>query len=655
MLDLLRDRRSTDGTSVHRNAAARPGRTVPAVVWIAVASALGLIAVLSIGSGGSNAGAAVVPGTDPDSLEAGGPGGTGSSVAAAGTSDGTAGSASQRARLRKLAGTLAERRAARDTLAASLSGLDAEETATRQAEITTLNEAITRLERSFEQLALRDVDLELLETEPDAPFDWQQETVEIIEPLFDSIKSLTRRPRQVASLRESIAKNERRLATVDRALSTFDGLDERLVAEFGTEAGERVPGDETAELASTGSAPVAALVGEFEARWQTRRESIEQDLVIEQAQLERLLAEGDEVSVFGDVVGGVHAFLAGRGLTLIYAVVAALIAWTLLQLAWRSFSRHLSKEQRRRATWYRLFAYSFKLITGIAMLAAALVVLYVREDVLLMAIAFLLLAGIALSLRNILPRFIDEARLLLNLGAVREGEVVVYAGLPWRVMSLNLQTVLRNPALDGVIRLPLDIVAGLTSRPVPDRGGDPLLFPTRPNDCILLADESFARVLRQTPELVELAVRGGMIKTIPTADFFTQTIVNLSRSEQFGIAVTFGLDYNLQSRALDEVPAALERHVRAAFAASDRADALVDVLVELKAAGDSALDFLIWIGCDSRFAPDFFKLERIAQQACVAASNAEDWNIPFPHMMVHHRRVDEAEGRAANDDERRAA
>jgi hypothetical protein len=43
-----------------------------------------------------------------------------------------------------------------------------------------------------------------------------------------------------------------------------------------------------------------------------------------------------------------------------------------------------------------------------------------------------------------LPSFIREVMLLLNIGAVREGERVVYNGIPWLVKTLNLYQYLRQ-------------------------------------------------------------------------------------------------------------------------------------------------------------------------------------------------------------------
>jgi hypothetical protein len=79
--------------------------------------------------------------------------------------------------------------------------------------------------------------------------------------------------------------------------------------------------------------------------------------------------------------------------------------------------------------------------------------------------------------------FVREVTLLLNLGAVREGERVMYNGIPWLVRSLNFYTRLVNPELEGGdIRLPLRDFHDLRSRSFD--ANEPW-FPTRLNDWVI--------------------------------------------------------------------------------------------------------------------------------------------------------------------------
>ncbi|MFK7858102.1 MAG: hypothetical protein AB8B64_04760 [Granulosicoccus sp.] len=78
----------------------------------------------------------------------------------------------------------------------------------------------------------------------------------------------------------------------------------------------------------------------------------------------------------------------------------------------------------------------------------------------------------------------------MNLGAVREDECIIHAGIPWQVISLSITTVLRNSALEVVIRLPLDVMSSKVSRPIVR---DEIWFPTNRNNYIILPDQTFNR------------------------------------------------------------------------------------------------------------------------------------------------------------------
>ena len=98
-------------------------------------------------------------------------------------------------------------------------------------------------------------------------------------------------------------------------------------------------------------------------------------------------------------------------------------------------------------------------------LIAVMLVFQLRGDVFLLAIFLLIAAGLALSVRHMLPQFLDELKLLLNLGPIREYERVIYHGLPWKVTQLNLFSELTNPEVTGSLRIPIKEMATLTSRP----------------------------------------------------------------------------------------------------------------------------------------------------------------------------------------------
>ena len=116
-----------------------------------------------------------------------------------------------------------------------------------------------------------------------------------------------------------------------------------------------------------------------------------------------------------------------------------------------------------------------------------------------------------------LPGFYEQAKLLLNLGPVREGERVVFNGVPWEVQTIYFYTELTNPAFEGArIRLPLRDLLTLNSRPTDESSP---WFPCRRNDWVRLSDGTRGKVVELTPEWVRLILLGGSRKTYTVSAF----------------------------------------------------------------------------------------------------------------------------------------
>ncbi len=473
--------------------------------------------------------------------------------------------------------------------------------------LDTLNDELSRLNESFRFVALGDTNVDILNTAEETHTTWQEDLVEIIDPLMDSLKTLTEKPRQIADLREKIRFNDQKTAALDRALASTQTI-----------------------VAQKLDAEVKSRLETMRQAWQDEKAQLVQDRLISNAHLDDL-TNADNFLLAG-LWPRIKRFLGGRGLTLLMATVAAIATWALMRLLWLVYeTRFTSRDTRRHSTWYRLIAYSYYLVTILVIIFTVVIILYAREDLLLLALAFIVIAGAALSFRQFLPQYIAEARLLLNLGSVREDERVIYNGLPWQIMSLNLFSILRNPSLEGVVRLPLNTLAQLASRPINNK----LWFPTEKGDYVLLPDSVLGCIKHQTPDLVEISVRAGMSITYPTPDFYRMGIFNLSRDNTFAVQTCFGLDYSLQSLSLNEVPRLLELSVRSVLVDAGYASTLTELSVELTATQTSSLEFLILATMKSEVAKDYTQIERLLIQACVEASNRNHWTIPYPQVTVH--------------------
>ena len=474
-----------------------------------------------------------------------------------------------------------------------------------EQKITRLKLDITSLQASFENLALGGINRSILNEQPDQQINWQEELEQISRPLLSSLKELTAKPRQVDSLNRDIERLQDQIRVIDKALESINSL-----------ISQALP-------------PIAAIpVKQLLIDWLQRKEDTQRKLEISQLKLDSLLTESETWQTStGELI---TAFFQGRGLTLFLAIAVSLIIWLLskglIHLYWRWLYQTKSDVGITHAP---LLYYSYRLTMGIIIVLAILTVFYIRGDVLLLTLSLIALAGGALTLRQTLPRYAAEIRLLLGVGPVREDERVILNGVPFKVDSLSIFTVLRNPALDGFVRMPLHEMNEYISRPA----GKETWFPCLPGDHVLLASGSLARVIRQTIELVEVAVVDSIMQ-IRTRDFIEQNVRNLTR-EGFGIACTFGIDYQHQAISLNTVPELFKTAITEYFERAGLKDDIKDILVEFNSAGSSSLDYRVYMVLNGTAANTYYRAQRMVQQACVDTCNNQGWVIPFTQVTVH--------------------
>ncbi|MEZ5582728.1 MAG: hypothetical protein R3F37_08160 [Candidatus Competibacteraceae bacterium] len=467
-----------------------------------------------------------------------------------------------------------------------------------------MQKTIEQLNTSFERIAVGGIDLSIFSEQPEEKFNWQEELIEITRPILNSLRELTDKPRKVEELRSQINRQEDQLEVIDKALNSIASLQKQSLPPR-----------------------IDEKLKQLAANWQQRRNDTEQALEIAGYQLASL--QGDDVSSLEAVQLALKDFLRGRGLTLGLALIVAIAVWLLMRVLLWVHEKGSKKNQKQHIKKTRLLRYSYRLITGVFAIFAVLTVFYLRSDLLLLALAILALVVVGLGLRQTLPRYIAEIRLLLDVGPVRSGERVIYNGIPLQVKSINVYSVLRNPDLEGVIRLPLAMLNDLVSRPC---GIEPW-FPSREGEYIMLPDGRLGQVLRQTLDQVQLKVLGSIVH-YPTADFIQLNVRNLSR-QGFGLAVTFGIDYRHQAICLNQVPGRFQQALSAAFHNAGLAEQVEDITVEFKEAGANSLDYLLYITMKGEAANAYFKLGRLVQRTCVAVCNEENWGIPFGQLTIH--------------------
>ena len=473
-------------------------------------------------------------------------------------------------------------------------------------DIELMQSNIESLQQAWEMWATGGVDMELFLPKKEEKFDWRQEVQAVFEPIVVELQRLTERPRKIERLRTEQAFFQQQLAAAAAALKNIDDY--------------------------KGKAPSADLQGAFndlESNWRKRHEGIKSRLTLINLHLEDLRSSDRLIDKRTSET--LKKLLSGSLVNLLLALLAASLTYGVLRMFNKIYVRLITRSGKQRPFLARAAHLSFILLSVILALLAAVAVLYVRGDRVLMGLLLIALIGAALTLQRTLPAFMKEARVLLNIGPVREGQRLVYNGLPWKVQALNMYSTLVNPELSGgKLVLPLKVLTELNSRPYDE--AEPW-FPTRENDYVLLSDQTYGRVVLQTPELVQLQVLGAD-KTYPVDAFLSSNPQNLSR-RGFAVVIRFGIDYQHQALVTGEIKQQFEGYLATHFKTSKLSAHLKEFFVEFDEAAASSLNFLIYASFSGEAADAYFRIRRSVQTLAVDACNANGWVIPFNQMTVH--------------------
>ncbi len=422
---------------------------------------------------------------------------------------------------------------------AALSQLSSEDATEAREEIAALNLRLQRSRISF-VATISNVELSPPEdSKKKSPKrDLLQEAQQLIEPLFDAIKRVSEKPRRIEAMRSRLADLGARRAEIDKALA-------------GLEAGQKnlTNSNFTADLEAA-----KADLGHQRDELSVRADMLDRNLRQE---------VGNPQTVMQIIRGEVNNFFSTKGRNFFIALlVFGGVLWTLmyfkrLVLLSRFSQRALRGLHKPFQTLYGLFAVFVAIFS-------AIFALHFLNDWFLATIVMLVFFALLWTLRSLLQHFVHEVKLALNLGSVKEGERIVWNGVPWRVHQLGFRSILRNDELQGgQITVTAAVLDSLLSRlPFPQEPW----FPTRVGDYVKMDDGTLGQVELQTPGTVILN-SGGARKHYMTAAFLTQNPQNLSQG--------FELTAELRVPAREKLPAmeklqstvqeAVAKHLHARF------------------------------------------------------------------------------------------
>ncbi len=481
-----------------------------------------------------------------------------------------------------------------------------------QGEIDKLTAEITQAEGEIEIVVLGLLSREFTEIGEEQnqtdKFDLGTEVGAIFQPLIVSLERATEPSRRMEQLRQLSKQTNRKQEIANATLEHIQQF--RL---------ENVKYPEYLEQRLTG----------YEENWGTRlQESIDLGNALTEQLDAAERAKGNTLTRFAEDFGN---FVINRGANLILALGGGLGFLILCQ-----FLRiGLANVYRQKRTGVvsapvRIIGMLISMIGIVGAFVIAITIFNIRHDWLMLAMSLLLALAISWSFVRALPTMMEETRVLLNLGSVREGERTIVNGLPYRIERLSLYSKLVNPALNGgSLIFPVREMINMHSRPVIEGEA---WFPTEIGEWIV-RDGKHYEITNQSPEHVILKRPGGSEDFVPVQEFLDTLFETLS--DGYRRSHIIGLSYNHLDIASDVIPGILSKAVRKRVAARIDTDSILEIETRLVELGSSSLDFKILVDVGLGQGEHWEKIRTDIANGAIDACLENGWEIPFPQLVVH--------------------
>jgi small-conductance mechanosensitive channel len=482
-----------------------------------------------------------------------------------------------------------------------------------KSELERLDKQVNDYSIDFERIATG-VDIGLFAEKKSEQFDWQSELVGLVEPGIKEIKRMTVRARYKTKLKDERSRYQDLLPVAEQAVENIEVLIEKSTDP---------------QLKQS----LQTLLPE----WQGVEKQIKNKMEIVSMRLTEM--ENEEKSFIETSKNSIKNFFRTRGLFLFIAVVSCIAVILLMKLAARTFVKFIpGYTAKYRPFHVRALTLIFRVLSVFLVLFVLIFVFYIVEDWVLLSLTIIFVMGLGWAVKHTLPSYWHQSRLMLNIGAVREGERMMYQGVPWLVKKINPFTELENPSLGIKLRLPIEELMDKTSRPFHRK--EPW-FPCKRNDWVVLSDGSWGTIASLSHEMVEIIQRGGARVTYLTPDFLALSPLNISMN--FRLKTTFGISYDLQSQSTTHILETMQTFVKTQIEKEGYHDSLLNIRVEFESAGASSLDLVVITDFKGEQAHLYRRLSRAVQRWCVDACTENNWEIPFPQLTVHKPSIQDQE------------
>lgn len=465
-----------------------------------------------------------------------------------------------------------------------------------QSAIDTIQESIADQENSFEMILTAGIELSDDETSTSNEFDWQKDLTEILQPFLRELHKLTENKRKLDHLNYRIDFHQLQIQKINEAL--------KHLALINT---DHLSGD--------------ALQSFEQVRQKWRDQLQESTHLFEVAQLQRNEMIEFQTNQENSLIDFFEEFSSGRGATLFLALLAFGGVYFIMMLFLKFCSWIINRRMKTRSYYQRVVTVLYHLLMGIVAIAAFFYVLEVRDDAVLTGITVLFLITVVWVLKNSISTFINELKLLLNTGSAREGECIIYNGIPMQIESLHYYTKLSNPYLpDLKLRLTLSELTKYVSRPVlPDEPW----FPCRKGDYVMMYGDIYGKVKHITLENIVLSLPDGTMPiTYNIEDFFYANPRNFSYG--FNVTTEFSIDIQQLEMSRTEIPGMMSSAIREGLANEIYGHALKDVAVYLIKIESSFLEYQIIATFEGDAAGELYSIQRDIQRYAIEISERKN-------------------------------
>jgi hypothetical protein len=434
-----------------------------------------------------------------------------------------------------------------------------------------------------------------------------QEAQQLVGPALDSIQRISAKPRKIEKIRNRVAFHEEQIVLLNQALKNLtmvkDSADFKLILP-----------------------DIAPYINDSMDEITEKKQEHILKINLLNSRLNDMTK--DKKKVWDVVKEGVHEFLTTRGKNLALSLLVFFLSfWPMLKFREKVISRLLAIHPNE---WYvKPINAFYGVISFVVSFGLCLFTLSSLGDWVLVTLTIIGITGLLWASKDYLPKYLTEFKLILNFGTIKEGELVVYEGLPWKVKTIGFQTIFENEFLDSKqIRIQIAEIVRMHSRKIlPNEQW----FPSKTLDWVLLNDGVYGQVVSQTLEQVVIELLGSSRKYYRTQDYLGLFPTNMSHG--FVIEQVWSTDYKNQAQIFSTFIPKLEAGLKKKLEKNQLLP--IDLNIQFFEAAQSSLNVLVSVKFDGSYARDRQKIIREINSCLLQLSTEESWNIPFNQIVVH--------------------